>query len=294
MSKWTPLSAWIAASEVSCIHACRASVPCSVREGSSSSAATACSTVAPGPAIWAATASCSATTRASSSSPHRYVSSRSTVAPRNARDHRAYRSRPAASDSGACGASSSARKVASVAYAARAAVAPCSSSARTREQAADSSSTESTASPVMNEVKKEVSGSACSAAWRAHSSTWRFAATAPVLAARRRDSMYPSIAVGRALSRAAMFDQPSTVPVGMMSKTSRRPCTGEAMLLRSRRNSPAACSSSSRPRRSCMAASVIWSTSSVGATPSRACSVVRASAARASRPAGDRSVISWS
>ena len=69
-SKWVPFSAVIAASAVSCIQAFRAAVPRSLRDGSASSTATASSTVAPWPAIVAATDSCSATIRASSSTPH--------------------------------------------------------------------------------------------------------------------------------------------------------------------------------------------------------------------------------
>ena len=78
------------------------------RVGSASRAAAASSTEPPG-TIWSATDAISDSMRASSSNPHAYVSSRSTLAPRKYRDHRAYSSRPTASDSRAAGSSSSRR-----------------------------------------------------------------------------------------------------------------------------------------------------------------------------------------
>ena len=68
-----------------CIHALSSSVPCSWYAGSASRAAIASLTVAPG-LICSATCCISAVMRASSSWPQTYVSSRSTVAPRKARE----------------------------------------------------------------------------------------------------------------------------------------------------------------------------------------------------------------
>src|SRR5659263_665628 len=70
MSKWTSSRLAIASSAVACIHFCSSSVPWRMRAGSLSRRAIASAGVVPGPYSCAATASCSTTIRASSSSPH--------------------------------------------------------------------------------------------------------------------------------------------------------------------------------------------------------------------------------
>ncbi len=79
-------------------------------------------------------------------------------------------------------------------------------------------------------------------------------------------------------SRVAIASQSCAVAVGMRSKMSRSPWTGEAMLLSSPRSSSASCSSSWRPSRSRIAATVTSSTSSTGSVASSSASTARTAA----------------
>ena len=121
MSKCARPSSSTAVSDLSCIHSRSASVPASRRDGSASRISAASSGVAPG-RIRSAVVRRSASSRASSSWPHAYVSSRSMTDPMNERENAAYRSRPTTSRSGATGRSSSRRTSSSSVYAAQALV----------------------------------------------------------------------------------------------------------------------------------------------------------------------------
>jgi hypothetical protein len=289
MSKDVSVSSASARSDVSCIHRWSASVPDSFRAGSASSRSMASAVEVPAPYSSAATASCSAVSRATSSRPQAYVSSRSTAAPRKYRELSAYRSRPTASLATADPASSESNTSASAAYAARAASAPL---ARSAARAADGSapSGRAEAANVVKKLSASASFRDCSTATR----TCRRVSGRPEAAWARSDSVYPARAEGIAATRAAMFAQFSSVSVGMRSRTSRTYWTGEWRLLTGARSSPASCLSTARPSRSRIASSVATSTSSTGSSPSSSARVARLRSARAATPSGLRSGSSWS
>ena len=85
-------------------------------------------------------------------------------------------------------------------------------------------------------VAKKPSGAVRSSHWAMHSVTWRRGVTSPRSADSRRVVVHCSRAVGTAVSRVAMVAQSSWVAVGIRSKTSRQPCSGEAMTLSSIRS----------------------------------------------------------